>query len=107
MEQNMSRATVLLPLTLILGASCANAEPPKALPPSAKFSMLDAINAAQQHSQGKAIHAEYEQQKDGKWVYEIKVANGTTLTEVKIDTNDGAVVSTRDANQRDHEEDDD
>jgi uncharacterized membrane protein YkoI len=103
----MSRTTALLALTLLLGASCANAEPPKALPPAAKVSMVDAINAAQQHSQGRAIRAEYEQQKDGKWAYEIKVASGTALTEVKIDANDGAVVSTRDAKQRGQEEDDD
>jgi uncharacterized membrane protein YkoI len=103
----MSRTTVLLALILILGAGCTQAEPPRPLPPSANVSLLDAIKSAQQHSQGRAIRAEYEQQKDGKWVYDVEVANGATLTEVKIDANDGAIVGTRDAKQRDDEKDGD
>ena len=90
-----------------MGAGHASAEPAKTPPPPANVSLGDAVRTAEQHSPGKAIRAEYERRKDGKWVYEIKLANGQTLTEVKVDANDGTVVNTSDANQRDGRKDDD
>ena len=102
----MIRTSVLSTLVLILAAGCAEAEPAQSVPPAAKVSLIEAIAAAKQHSPGKATRAEYEQQKDGKWVYDIEVASGATATEVKIDATSGAVLGTRDATRGDNEQDD-
>lgn len=101
----MSRSIALVALALALAAGSAHAEPDRTSPPPAKISLTEAVRIAEQHSQGKAIRAEYERKKDGKWVYDITVANGAALTEVTIDTTDGVIVSARDA--RDDEKDDD
>lgn len=103
----MFRTTFLSALVLVLAAGCAESEPAKPMPPVAKVPLADAVGLAQQHSQGRAIRAEYEQQKDGKWVYDVEVAKGVAAIEVRIDATTGAVLATRDAARDDEEQDED
>ena len=65
---------------------------------SAKVSMDAAVSAAEKHVQGKAVRAEYEQQKGGGWVYDVEVMTGTRVFDVKVDAEKGTVLaSTEDA----------
>ena len=59
---------------------------------SAKISMTQAIAAAEQHANGKAARAEYEQTKAG-WAYDIEVVSGTKVFDVKVDADKGTVIS--------------
>ena len=64
----------------------------------AKISMGAAVAAAEKHTNGKAVRAEYEKGKDGRWAYDVEVASGTDVFDVKIDPDAGTVIaSTKDA----------
>ncbi|MCI2810948.1 PepSY domain-containing protein [Eoetvoesiella caeni] len=58
----------------------------------AKISLTQAITAAEQHVNGKAVHAEYEDTKSG-WAYDVEVASGTKVYDVKVDADKGTVIS--------------
>jgi uncharacterized membrane protein YkoI len=60
---------------------------------NARISLVTAITTAEQHAQGKAMRAEYEQRKDGQWVYEIEVAAPSGVFDVKIDADKGTVIA--------------
>lgn len=58
----------------------------------AKISMTQAITAAEQHANGKASRAEYEQTKAG-WAYDVEVIAGTKVFDVRVDADKGTVIS--------------
>ena len=90
-----------------LGASLAFAganggqENDAALLSQAKISLTQAIAAAEQHAQGKAVRAELEDE-NGTLVYGVEVTSGTRATDVKVDINNGRILSAQ-ADQADHE----
>ncbi|MFT0546431.1 PepSY domain-containing protein [Allopusillimonas ginsengisoli] len=59
---------------------------------NAKISLIQAITAAEQHVNGKAVQAEYEQTKTG-WAYDVEVASGTNVFDVRVDADKGTVLS--------------
>lgn len=69
---------------------------------NAKFSLGQAIAAAEQHTGGKAIDSGIENQ-HGKVGYDIKVASGNTVQKVLVDLNTGQVLKVAVANTG-HEE---
>ena len=72
----------------------------------AKISLGAAIAAAEKHTNGKAVRAEYEKGKDGRWGYDVEVASGTDVFDVKVDPDAGTVIaSTKDAADADDEGD--
>ena len=54
--------------------------------------LAQAVTAAEQHANGKAIRAEYEQSKPG-WVYDVEVVSGAKVFDVKVDADKGTVIS--------------
>ncbi len=72
----------------------------------AKISLGAAIAAAEKHTNGKAVRAEYEKGKDGRWGYDVEVASGTDVFDVKVDPDAGTVIAaTKDAADADDEGD--
>lgn len=59
---------------------------------NAHTSLTQAIATAEQHLNGKAVHAEFENSKHG-WIYEVEVVAGTKVFDVKIDADKGTVIS--------------
>jgi uncharacterized membrane protein YkoI len=72
-----------------------------ALLSKAKISLTQAIAAAEGHVHGKAMRAELEDE-NGTLVYGVEVTNGTQTTDIKVDINDGRILSAQ-ADQADHE----
>jgi uncharacterized membrane protein YkoI len=72
----------------------------------AKISMGTAVAAAEKHTNGKAVRAEYEKGKSGRWEYDVEVASGSDVFDVKVDPDAGAIIaSTKDAADADDEGD--
>lgn len=67
----------------------------------AKVSLAQAIAAAEQHANGKAVRAELEDE-NGTFVYGVEVINGTKVTDVKVDIRDGRILSAQ-ADPDEHE----
>ena len=67
----------------------------------AKISLTQAIAAAEGHVQGKAVRAELEDE-NGTLVYGVEVTSGAQTTDVKVDSNNGKILSAQ-ADQADHE----
>ena len=61
---------------------------------TAKVSLVQAIKAAEDNSQGKAIKAELELEKD-KPLFEVDVAVEGKIFEVKVDGETGRVISSK------------
>jgi uncharacterized membrane protein YkoI len=59
----------------------------------ARISLSAAASAAEQHHKGKAVRAEYEKQKDGRWVYDVEVKAGASVFDVKVDPDKGTVIA--------------
>jgi uncharacterized membrane protein YkoI len=98
-------------LAATIGTACAdNAKRPgndAAAIANARISLATAITTAEQHVQGKAVRAEYEQRKDGQWIYEVEVATPSGVFDVKIDVDKGTVIaSTADKVDADDDKDD-
>jgi len=88
-------------------AYAENSEPAQdAVPISqAGVSMIQAIQAAEQHVSGRARRAEYENSKQG-WVYEVEVVDGPRVFDVRVSAADGSVLSSaEDAPDREGRED--
>lgn len=66
-----------------------------------KISLTQAIATAEQHVQGKAVRAELEEE-NGTFVYGVEIVKGTQVTDVKVNSDDGRVLSAQ-ADQADHE----
>ena len=58
----------------------------------AKIPMTQAITVAEQHANGKAARAEYEQTKGG-WAYDVEVISGAKVFDVRVDADKGTVIS--------------
>ena len=71
----------------------------------AKTSLVQAIGVAEKHANGKATHADYEQSRQGNWVYDVEVVSGAKVFDVRVDANEGTVISsTEDRADNDHDE---
>ena len=71
----------------------------------AKVSLSQAITAAEQHANGKALKAEYEQTKAG-WAYDVEVVAGNKVFDVRVDADKGTVISSaEDKNDREDDQD--
>ena len=57
-----------------------------------KLSLVQAVGAAEQHAGGRAIRAELENE-NGRIVYGVEVVGKNQVTDVKIDANNGQIVS--------------
>jgi len=68
----------------------------------AKIGLAEAVTAAEQHVGGKASKAEYESFQ-GKQVFDVEVVKGQAVSDVKVDANDGKVISVT-ADQADHDD---
>lgn len=58
----------------------------------AKIPLAQAVTTAEQHANGKASRAEYENSKQG-WVYDVEVVSGSKVFDVKVDADKGTVIS--------------
>ena len=71
----------------------------------AKIPLAQAVTAAEQHANGKAARAEYENSKQG-WVYDVEVVNGAKVFDVRVDADKGTVISSaEDTADRDDDHD--
>ncbi len=70
---------------------------------NAKVSMTQAVAAAEQHTSGKAVKAEYENTKAG-WAWDVEVVNGAKVFDVRVDAANGTVLSSNE-DKRDHDDD--
>lgn len=69
--------------------------------PNAKFSLAQAVTAAEQHVGGTASKAEVESH-GGKLVYDVEVVKGPQVFDVKVSPDQGTVIaSTQDQADRD------
>lgn len=71
----------------------------------AKIPMTQAITVAEQHANGKAARAEYEQTKGG-WAYDVEVVSGAKMFDVKVDADKGTVISSAE-DKADHDDEHD
>ncbi len=71
----------------------------------AKVSLVQAVTTAEQHANGKAVRAEYENSKQG-WVYDVEVVSGAKVFDVKVDADKGTVLSSAE-DKSDHDDDHD
>ena len=94
----MFRYTKIAILATALTSVCAVAYAAKTMEndalyiTKAKVSMVQAVTAAEQHTKGRAVHAEYEQTKEG-WAYDVEVVSGSKVFDVKVDAEKGTVIS--------------
>jgi uncharacterized membrane protein YkoI len=58
----------------------------------AKIPLAQAVTTAEQHINGRASRAEYENSKQG-WVYDVEVVNGAKVFDVRVDADKGTVIS--------------
>ena len=58
----------------------------------AKIPLAQAVTTAEQHANGKAARAEYENSKQG-WVYDVEVVKGAKVFDVRVDADKGTVIS--------------
>ncbi len=85
-------------------AAKASAEQDVATIAQAKTSLIQAVNIAELHANGKATHAEYEQSKQG-WIYDVEVVSGAKVFDVRVDADKGTVISSaEDKGGHDHDE---
>ena len=71
----------------------------------AKISLVQAIAAAEQHANGKASRAEYENSKQG-WVYDVEVVSGDKFFDVRVNADKGTVISSAE-DKAEHDDDHD
>ncbi|MFC5475779.1 PepSY domain-containing protein [Paraherbaspirillum soli] len=69
----------------------------------AKITLTQAIATAEQNANGKALSAEFKH-KRGKSLYEVDVASGGKVMEVKIDADLGTVLSSTEE-KKEHDKD--
>ena len=82
-----------------------NVETEAASAPATKISLVQAIAAAEQQANGRALRAEYEQTKAG-WAYDVEVVSGAKVFDVRVDADKGTVISSaEDKADRDDEHD--
>ncbi|QHJ00433.1 peptidase M4 [Xylophilus rhododendri] len=69
---------------------------------SARFSLVQAVAAAEQAANGKASRAEYEHSRQGG-IYEVEVVSGAKVFDVRIDADKGTVISSAE-DRMDHDD---
>lgn len=69
----------------------------------AKIPLTQAVTVAEQHANGKASRAEYENSKHG-WVYDVEVVSGAKVFDVRVDAEKGSIVSSAE-DKSDHDND--
>ena len=71
----------------------------------ARIPLAQAVATAEQHANGKAARAEYENSKHG-WIYDVEVVSGAKVFDVKVDADKGTVISSaEDKSERDDDHD--
>ena len=65
---------------------------------SAKVPLRDAIAAAEQHLQGKAVRADFESENGSPGEYKIEVVAGTKVFDVRVDADKGTVITAKEDN---------
>lgn len=68
----------------------------------AKLTLTQAITIAEQHANGKASRAEYENAKQG-WVYDVEVISGAKVFDVQVDADKGTIISSAE-DKADHDD---
>lgn len=71
----------------------------------AKIPLTQAVTVAEQHANGKASRAEYENTKQG-WAYDVEVVSGTKVFDVRVNADKGTVISSAE-DKADHDDDHD
>lgn len=72
---------------------------------NANISIVQAVAAAEQHTSGKAVRAEYENTKAG-WAWDVEVVHAGQVFDVRVDAANGTVLSSRqDKRDQDDEQD--
>ena len=72
---------------------------------NAKIALTQAVTIAEQHANGKAASADYENTKQG-WVYDVEVVSGTKVVDFRVNADKGTVIaSTEDKSDRDDSQD--
>ncbi|RUP33252.1 MAG: peptidase M4 [Curvibacter sp.] len=71
----------------------------------AQVQLAQAVTVAEQHAQGKAVRAEYENSKQG-WLYDVEVVSGAKVFDVRVDADKGTVISSAE-DKADHDDDHD
>ena len=71
----------------------------------AKIPLAQAVTTAEQQTYGKAARAEFENSKQG-WVYDVEVVSGAKVFDVKVDADNGTVISSAE-DKADHDDDHD
>lgn len=95
----MIRKTTLSALALVLATSGAvayaargEAQNDALAAAQARVTLVQAVTAAEQHTGGKAVKAEFEHDRQGPH-YEVEVVKGSQVFDVIVDTNQGSVIS--------------
>ena len=71
----------------------------------ALITLVQAVGLAEQHTHGKAVRAELEQE-NGNAVYEVEIFDGQQALDVKVDSRDGRILSAQpDKADTDNDED--
>jgi uncharacterized membrane protein YkoI len=99
-------AAVLCGATVAAVAATSKAENDALAISNARIGMAQAIAAAEAKVQGKAAKAEFEQQKGGKWVFDIEVVAGNKVFDVAVDADSGTVLAATE-DKTDHDDDND
>ncbi len=73
---------------------------------SAKTSLVQAITAAEQNANGKAVKAKFKGDAKEGPLYKVEVFSGDKVFDVKVDAEKGTVISSK-VDMPDHDEDDD
>lgn len=71
----------------------------------ARIPLTQAVTVAEQHANGKASRAEYENSKLGR-VYDVEVVSGAKVFDVRVDADKGTVISSAE-DKADHDDDQD
>lgn len=104
MKRTLYLATIaaLSAAVLASGAYAENSTENDALAvANATIDLRQAVATAEQHVGGKASRAEYERHK-GQWVFDVEVAKGTSVMDVKVDAANGRIIeATADGVDRD------
>ena len=58
----------------------------------ARIPLSQAVSVAEQHANGKASRAEYENSRQG-WVFDVEVVSGAKVFDVRVDASKGTVIS--------------
>jgi len=71
----------------------------------AKIPLTQAVTVAEQHANGAASRAEYENSKQG-WVYDVEVVSGAKVFDVRVDADKGTIISSAE-DKSEHDDDHD